>query len=240
MIKRIGYKEIKMCIPFVSAIGGTAAGILIPISPLAIAVANAVFNAAAVHTLINHINATPRPLTPGEATMIISIFKDSIKLALVKVRNGPILPMQRPNTAVTPWGEPYFPKGHFCDDFSIEPIHSQHWFMHEIAHVWQYGLGMSVAIRGIKSEFADYDYQLANDKVLSDYGMEQQASILADYWCLKTHGYKHWYALTREKNMTNINNNAEIKDKRSYWLNQYENTLKLFLQNPEDKKALFG
>ena len=235
MIKRIGYKEIKMCIPFVSAIGGTAAVILIPIIPR-IALVTSV---AAGITLRNHNNATPRPLTPGEVTMITSIFQSSIKTTSVKIRNGPILPGQDPNTAVTPWGEPYFPKGRFCDDFSIEPIHAQHWLMHEMAHVWQYELGMSVAIRGTISEFVDYDYQLTKNKVLSDYGMEQQASIIADYWCLKTHGYKHWYALTREKNMTNINNNEKIKDKRSYWLDQYENTLKLFLQNPEDKKALF-
>ena len=223
-----------MCIPFVSAIGGTAAVILIPIIPRIAFVASV----AAGITLRNHNNATPRPLTPGEVTMITSIFKDSIKLALVKVRNGPILPMQRPNTAVTPWGEPYFPKRHFCDDFSIEPINSQHWFMHEIAHVWQYGLGMSVAIRGIKSEFADYDYQLANDKVLSDYGMEQQASILADYWCLKTQGYDDWYDLTHEIKKNSAD--EDLIDKRSYWLNKYKDTLELFLQNPKDKKALFG
>lgn len=191
--------------------------------------------------IINYLDTPARKLTPREVTMITSIFgKKGINTEIVRVRNGSILPLQDPDTAVTPWGEPFFPEEHFSDDFSIEPIHAQHWFMHEIVHVWQYQMGMNVAFWGAGSAFADYDYQLANDKVLSDYGMEQQAEILADYWCLKTHGYKHWCALASEINMTNINNNTEIKDKRSYWLNQYENTLKLFLQNPKDKKALFG
>ena len=186
----------------------------------------------------NHLKATPRLLTPGEIAMVTSIFKDSINIASVRVRRGPILPMQNSDTAVTPFGEIYFPEKHFKNDFSTEQSNDKHWFMHEMVHVWQYQRGMAVAIKGLMSWHADYEYELTNDKVLSDYGMEQQASIIADYWCLKTVGYSDWHWLAREKYKGHLARNQQ--GMRNYWLKIYENTLRLFLKNPKDKKALFG
>ena len=60
--------------------------------------------------------------------------------------------------------------------------------MHELTHVWQHQNGMWVRTRGLFSNFADYNYSLDSKKKLSDYGMEQQASIVADYFILKTYG----------------------------------------------------
>ena len=186
----------------------------------------------------NHLKATPRLLTPGEIAMVTSIFKDSINISSVRVRRGPILPMQNSDTAVTPFGEIYFPEKHFMLDFSTEQSGDKHWFMHEMVHVWQYQRGMAVAIKGLMSWHADYEYELTNDKVLSDYGMEQQASIISDYWCLKTIGYSVWHGLATEKYKGRLARNQQ--GMRDYWLKIYENTLRLFLKNPKDKKALFG
>lgn len=186
----------------------------------------------------NHLKATPRLLTPGEIAMVTSIFKDSINIASVRVRRGPILPMQNSDTAVTPFGEIYFPEKHFKHDFSTEQSDDKHWFMHEMVHVWQYQRGMAVVIKGLMSWHADYEYELTNDKVLSDYGMEQQASIIADYWCLKTIGYSVWHGLATEKYKGRLARNQQ--GMRDYWLKIYENTLRLFLKNPKDKKALSG
>lgn len=58
--------------------------------------------------------------------------------------------------------------------------------MHEMVHVWQFQMGLAVAFWRLGNGFVDYQYDLTNDKILSDYRMEQQASIIADYWCLKT------------------------------------------------------
>ena len=97
---------------------------------------------------------------------------------------------------------------------------------------------MAVAIKGLMSWHADYQYDLTNDKILSDYRMEQQASIIADYWCLKTFDYNAWYTLTNEKYKGRLARNQQ--GMRNYWLKKYENTLRLFLNNTKDKKALFG
>lgn len=37
-----------------------------------------------------------------------------------------------------------------------------------------------------------YTYRLDGKKLLSSYGMEQQAPIISDYWYLKTFGYQAW------------------------------------------------
>ena len=189
----------------------------------------------------NHLKAIPRLLTPGEIAMVTSIFKDSINLALVKVRNGPILPFQDRKDheyAVTPMGEIYFTSNSYTNDFSIKAIPSKHLFMHEMVHVWQFQMGLAVAFWRLENGFVDYQYDLTNDKILSDYRMEQQASIIADYWCLKTFDYNAWYTLTNEKYKGRLARNQQ--GMRNYWLKIYENTLRLFLKNPKDKKALFG
>lgn len=61
-------------------------------------------------------------------------------------------------------------------------------FIHELTHVWQHQNGMWVRTRGLFSNLVDYNYSLDRKKKLSDYGMEQQASIVADYFILKTYG----------------------------------------------------
>ncbi|MCO6505473.1 MAG: hypothetical protein J6568_08695 [Snodgrassella sp.] len=84
----------------------------------------------------------------------------------------------------------------------------------------------------------DYEYALADDKVLSDYGMEQQASIIADYYLLRDFGYDKWFEKTKQKYKGNKAKNKQLV--QDLWLKMYENTLHLFLKNPHDKKALFG
>lgn len=55
-------------------------------------------------------------------------------------------------------------------------------------HVWQYQKGMWVRTRGIMSWAADYTYSLDKYNLLS-YSLEQQASIVSDYWLLKYYGF---------------------------------------------------
>lgn len=65
---------------------------------------------------------------------------------------------------------------------------AQHVFLYEMMHVWQHQRGMWVRTRGAFSWMADYNYSL--DKAnLNEYGMEQQASIVSDYWLLKHYGF---------------------------------------------------
>ncbi|PIT13062.1 hypothetical protein BGI33_00080 [Snodgrassella alvi] len=185
----------------------------------------------------NHLKAKPRLLTLGEMAMVTSVFKAAITLTDVRVRKGPILPLQG-EYAVTPMGEIYWPTKEYLEDYSLEKIDDKHFFMHEMVHVWQYQMGMWVALRGACSLLVDYHYALTDDKVLSDYGMEQQASIIADYYILRDFGYDHWLRKTKQKYKGNKPRNKQLV--QDLWLKMYENTLRLFLKNPKDKKALFG
>ena len=185
----------------------------------------------------NHLKAKPRLLTPGEMAMVTSVFKAAITLTDVRVRQGPILPFQG-EYAVTPMGGIYYPIKEYLEDYSIARIEYRHLFIHEMVHIWQYQMGMWVALRGACSLLVDYHYTLADDKVLSDYGMEQQASIIADYYLLRDFGYDAWCDRTKQKYKGGEPKNKQLV--QDLWLKMYENTLRLFLKNPQDKKALFG
>lgn len=188
-------------------------------------------------TASNHIKSQSRLLTPGEMNMVTSVFRNAIVLSQVRVRNGILLPNQG-KYAVTPFGEIYWPQKYYSRDYSMEPIRNKHFFMHEMVHIWQYQMGMQVALRGAFSLIANYEYELKEGKLLSNYGMEQQASIIADYYALKNYGFNVWREITNEKFKDRYPKSMQLV--QQYWLKAYENTLCLFLKKPIDKKVLFG
>lgn len=188
-------------------------------------------------TASNHIKSQSRLLTPGEINMVTSVFKNAIVLSQVRVRNGTLLPYQG-EYAITPFGEIYWPQKNYSRDYSIDRNDLKHFFMHEMTHIWQFQMGMKVAMRGAFSLMADYEYGLEESKLLSDYGMEQQASIIADYYILKHFDYDFWHKKTKQRPKGSNAKNKQFV--QQYWLKMYENTLRLFLKNPKDKKALFG
>ncbi len=89
--------------------------------------------------------------------------------------------MQSDNVAMAPNGDIYFREALYRHYFSEDFPEFKHLFIHELTHVWQHQNGMWVRTRGLFSNFVDYNYSLDRKKKLSDYGMEQQASIVADY-----------------------------------------------------------
>jgi hypothetical protein len=127
-----------------------------------------------------------RPLTAGEIAIAKVLFKDAIDYSRVKVHNGDFIPFgkQDQNTAITPFGEIYFPKGRFKEDFSAENALHRHWFIHEMVHVWQHQIFYPVFDRGLLHFGLDYKYVLDGEKTLGDYNMEAQGDLLADYWAL--------------------------------------------------------
>ena len=137
---------------------------------------------------------TKRALTSGEISMASLVFANSIDYTDVYIHNDEFLPfgLQNDDTVMTPNGEIYFPKGLYRDDFSnLVPQDAglRHLFIHEMVHVWQHQLGYSVMIKGAllhpwcKLNGCDpYNYVLENSKTLSDYNMEQQGDIIADYY----------------------------------------------------------
>jgi len=135
--------------------------------------------------------------------------------------------MQPNNIAMTPNGEMYWPKDEFKEDYSVEDARYQWWFMHEMVHVWQYQLGCRVKLRGIFSGVASYSYTLAPNKSLSDYGMEPQGNLLADYFLLLKYG-DGYSGYIQEKQYRGKGGMKPL----------YDQVLKRFLANPSDKANL--
>lgn len=135
-----------------------------------------------------------RRLRPGEINLASSLFDHSIHYHLVWVHLKSYLPfnLQNAGQAMSPNGEMSFRAETYEDDFSIpnnnESPYAEHLFLHEMMHIWQHQRGLWVRTRGLMSWAADYTYSLDENKLL-DYGLEQQASIVSDYWLLKHYGF---------------------------------------------------
>jgi uncharacterized Zn-binding protein involved in type VI secretion len=179
-----------------------------------------------------------RPLTSGEIAMARQVFGNSIDYSKVKVHNHGYLwfNLQGKNTAMSPDGEIYFREENYEADFSNPSTVGKsaynriyHWFIHEMGHVWQYQLGYGVKKKGAVLQTTQgkkaYYYQLDPNKnlSLSDYNMEQQCEIIADYYSMK---------FLREANAYEYATH-NITD-----LHLYEDVLSNFLTNPSDTANL--
>jgi hypothetical protein len=55
----------------------------------------------------------------------------------VRIHGRRYMPFQPKNCAMTPNGSIYFHRSCFLDDYASAKVIGQHWFMHEMVHVWQ-------------------------------------------------------------------------------------------------------
>jgi hypothetical protein len=131
-----------------------------------------------------------RPLTQGEIAMLRPLFRDGVDYAQVRVIDNSF-PLQPENVYMTPRGHIYAPGPLWQADFSRAGHGQRTIFVHEMTHVWQFMNGMDLigaaSVEFIKYRGAyekAYPYELATDRDLVDYGMEQQASIIEDYFAL--------------------------------------------------------
>lgn len=156
--------------------------------------------------------------------MAARLFGAAVDYACVRVYRRRYLPfgLQPRNCAMTPNGHLYFHKSRCLLDFSAGSEHARHWFMHEMAHVWQYQLGYPVRLRGAVRIGLRYRYELAMDKTLADYNMEAQGDLLADYFVLKHLGSS---AAMRQRAYAND-------------VALYEHVLASFLVDPVNRKNL--
>lgn len=168
-----------------------------------------------------------RGLTAGEISMLKIVFKDAINYANVMVCNYEFLPFgwQPDDTAMTPNGHVYYSKVEFKEDFSLPSVGAAELqvFIHEMVHVWQHQLGYPVMLRGMDRITLKYKYQLAPDRTLSDYDMEQQGDLLADYWAF-VRGNGKPYKLNAKHHI----NDFEL----------YKKVLAGFIANPKDRRNL--
>jgi hypothetical protein len=126
-----------------------------------------------------------RPLTAGEIAMASLLFRDAIDYRRVRIHARRYMPFQPKNCAMTPNGHLYFHASCFLDDYAQASVTNQHWFLHEMVHVWQHQLGYPVRLRGAVRVGLPYHYDLRDGATLADYNMEAQGDLLADYFVLK-------------------------------------------------------
>jgi hypothetical protein len=128
-----------------------------------------------------------RPLTPGEIALARRVFGAALDYDAVRIHARAYLPfgLQPARTAMAPNGHLYFPPACHQRDFSACDSGQQMWFIHEMTHVWQHQLGYWVRLRGAIRLGLGYGYTLAPTRRLSDYNMEAQGNLLADYFALK-------------------------------------------------------
>ena len=138
-----------------------------------------------------------RKLTSGEEDLARSMFSDAIDYTKVYIYNKKWKFFQGNRVAMTPNGSIYFAPDVHEKDFSLALDGSKHFFIHEMTHVWQHQNGQAVIARAGTSQIfielpsniglgdGAYPYELDVRKDFLDYGVEQQASIVADYWAMK-------------------------------------------------------
>ncbi|WP_324020578.1 type IV secretion protein Rhs [Pantoea sp. JZ29] len=163
---------------------------------------------------------TQRRMTLGEIAMARRIFGDSVAYNRIWIHCDSYLPfgLQKQNYAMTPNGELWYRKPMYKEDFSSNAvlIEDKYVFIHELGHVWQHQNGQWVRLRGAFSWAADYTYELDKNK-LTDYSLEQQASILADYWLLLVYGADKWRYYQRLGRMGMYRGNDRIQDVSSLY-----------------------
>lgn len=132
-----------------------------------------------------------RNLTPAEIALAKKVYKSSIDYSLVKVHDGKYTPFQPGSSGMTPKGE-IFANGVFKTNYAGVRLELQAFFIHEMAHVYQYQLNIldptfSAIGAMLKNGFnyqKAYFYELDPQKDLLDYGIEQQAQIIEDYYLI--------------------------------------------------------
>ncbi|HYD19638.1 MAG TPA: type IV secretion protein Rhs [Patescibacteria group bacterium] len=168
-----------------------------------------------------------RPLTTGEVQLAKSVFGDSIDYAAVTINDGKFAGFHPEGTAMAPNGN-LFMYGCYAEDYSKLETYGQSLFIHEMTHVWQYQNKILAPIAeavklNLKHKFnyrAAYDYELEAGKDLTDYNMEQQASIVQDHFALKREaGSEYW-------------SNCQNAEYGAARMALYEQVLDKFLKDP--------
>ncbi|WP_201587564.1 type IV secretion protein Rhs [Psychrobacter jeotgali] len=125
-----------------------------------------------------------RPLSSGEVALARSIFGDSLDISNIRLKTAWWV---LKNYAVSPNGHIYFHPADWIADFSQATMGKQSWLIHELTHVWQLQQGLKV-VRGALIN-RRYRYELEVGKSFFKYGIEQQASMVQDYFLHRQAGY---------------------------------------------------
>ena len=112
--------------------------------------------------------------------MARSVFGEAIDYAKVQLVRRKWWPFQPRNTVMAPTGNIHFHPHDdlWSEDFSMEPLHRQGLFIHEMTHVWQTQTRGRFYLPLMRHPFCRYAYRLEQDRPFDWYGLEQQAEIV--------------------------------------------------------------
>lgn len=125
----------------------------------------------------------------GETFLARVVFGRSVAYQRVRIHDHGYMPFQPCNSGMTPNGDIYITGG-ASPDYSMEFGPARAFFIHEMAHVWQKQNGIlnpiwSAIGNTLRHGFIysrAYRCTLRPAYDLLDYRIEQQASIVADYY----------------------------------------------------------
>lgn len=138
-------------------------------------------------------------MTKGEIALAHSVFGDRIDYGRVTISDGKFFPFHSAGTGMAPNGKLYM-YGCYSPDYSIGDAHRRAFFIHEMTHVWQYQNkildplkeGIHLMLKHKFNYEAAYPYHLEAQKKLTDYNMEQQASIVEDFFLRRQPGWEDY------------------------------------------------
>lgn len=116
-----------------------------------------------------------RYLTENEKQMARLVFADSLDMSDIQLKTAWWV---LKNYAVSPNGCIYFHPDDWVADFTQESLEKQAWLIHELTHVWQIQQGIHVVVKAVFNR--KYRYQFG--KLFLQYGVEQQARMVEDYY----------------------------------------------------------
>ncbi|TXD97179.1 type IV secretion protein Rhs [Psychrobacter frigidicola] len=122
-------------------------------------------------------------MNTAEIALARSVFGDNIQLDEVQLKTAWWV---LKNYAVSPNGNIYFNHTDWIIDFTQASISKQSWLIHELTHVWQLQQGLKV-VRGALMN-RRYNYVLIAGKPFFNYGIEQQARMVQDYFVRRHRG----------------------------------------------------
>jgi len=134
---------------------------------------------------------TQRIITSGEEKILRAVFYDTLPYGKLDVmpnysnfggQDNSYTPGAIPNLSIDIW----------CADFSDPGVSKsdKSTFVHEFVHVWQFYHGITklsaiwLGLRYITDYGRAYPYDLSDSDDFTDYNIEQQASIIEDWWRL--------------------------------------------------------
>ncbi len=136
-------------------------------------------------TTTDFLKWNTRPLSPLERKLAASVFGDALKLDQICLDNEAVIGCKKRNIVyvsfftVNSWGK-------------IHPTT----FIHELVHIWQYQkLGAAYMTQALRAQHTKEGYNyggvnglkeaMGNKAKLTDFNLEQQADIVADYYAIR-------------------------------------------------------